>query len=309
MLLKIKDHVASASGRTKGIMIIGVIYLIVVFASVSVGAMNKISDYLPTVSISFQDGVDEKKTYLVQQDTVKNVLSQLEVTLDKSDKVNKDMDETVQDQDFIKITRVFTKTVVKEESVDYDTVMKSTGLYGSKVTTKGKKGTIKNTYLITYANNKEISKKIIGSKVVEEAQDEIRTAANSVAEGGTFSGRLTTYGGDCSGCGGTASSGVKLSPTSGVNHSNSPYLTYKGDKYYCLAADRSIPFGTIVEITNSGIRGGAIRGIVVDRGGAIKGTHFDIFKGSESGGYFSGGSSNAHYKIISVGSGNASFWR
>ena len=49
--------------------------------------------------------------------------------------------------------------------------------------------------------------------------------------------------------------------------------------YYCLAADPSIPFGTIIKITNHnlGIESTAY-GIVVDRGGAIKKNHIDIFK-------------------------------
>lgn len=48
-------------------------------------------------------------------------------------------------------------------------------------------------------------------------------------------------------------------------------LSYNGGSYYCLAADPSIPFGTIIKITNHnlGIESTAY-GIVVDRGGAIK---------------------------------------
>ena len=50
-------------------------------------------------------------------------------------------------------------------------------------------------------------------------------------------------------------------------------------------------------------------GIVVDRGGAIKGNKIDIFNGTEAGKYFTGGTSNdTQFKIISVGSGK-NFWK
>lgn len=104
-----------------------------------------------------------------------------------------------------------------------------------------------------------------------------------------------------------------MSPTSGVNSSYSPYLTYKGRKYYCLAADRPIPFGTVIKISNHNLNtDSTIYGIVVDHGGVIKGNKVDIFKGSEGSGakYFGGGTSTStKSEIVSVGSGRAYFWR
>ena len=133
-----------------------------------------------------------------------------------------------------------------------------------------------------------------------------------IAKGTTFTGRLTTYGGDCKGCGGSSSSGLKLSAKTGVNNTNSPYLTYKGKKYYCLAADRSIPFGTVIKISNHNLKtSSTIYGIVVDRGGAIKRNKIDIFNGSEyKKKYFTGGTSyNTKFEIVSLGNGRAYFWR
>ncbi|WRK53208.1 3D domain-containing protein [Coprobacillaceae bacterium CR2/5/TPMF4] len=132
----------------------------------------------------------------------------------------------------------------------------------------------------------------------------------TLQEGAYFTGRLTTYGGDCAGGNGTSSSGIKLSPISGVQGSNSAKLTYNGRSYYCLAADPSIPFGTIIEISNHNLSiESTAYGIVVDRGGAIKGNKIDIFNGTEAGKYFSGGTSNnTQFKIISVGSGK-NFWK
>ena len=170
----------------------------------------------------------------------------------------------------------------------------------------------KRTYLLTYANGKETDRKMIKEEIIEKPVDKI-IQYGGVLKGTTFTGRLTIYGGDCTGCGGTSSSGVKLSPTSGVNNTNSPYLYYKGKKYYCLAADRSIPFGTVIKISNHNLNTAwTIYGIVVDRGGAIKGNKIDIFNGSEGSGkrYFGGGTShNTKFEVVSLGSGNANFWR
>ena len=54
-----------------------------------------------------------------------------------------------------------------------------------------------------------------------------------------------------------------------------------------------------------------IYGIVVDRGGAIKGNKIDIFNGSERGKrYFGGGTSTrTRFEIVSMGKGKAYFWR
>ena len=110
---------------------------------------------------------------------------------------------------------------------------------------------------------------------VTEKTDTI-IAHGTIQPGAYFTGKLTTYGGDCAGGNGTSSSGISLSPTTGVKGSHSAKLSYNGGSYYCLAADPSIPFGTIIKITNHnlGIESTAY-GIVVDRGGAIKKNHIE----------------------------------
>lgn len=312
MLKKAKEIIASANSRTKGILAVACVYVVVMLATVSTGAVNQIVDFIPTVDIHLQDGVQEEKDYLVKQDTVENVLDELNVELGKDDTLNKDKDEIVEQDDLIKITRVETKTISEVETLKYKTVTKGSGTWTKTVEQEGKDGKVKKTYLVSYANGKETGRKVIKEEIIEEPVDKV-IRYGGISKGTTFSGILTTYGGDCNGCGGRASCGIKLSPTTGVNNSNSPYLTYNGQRYYCLAADRSIPFGTIIKITNHNLNtDSTIYGIVVDRGGAITGSHIDIFKGSEGSGtkYFSGSTSyNTKYEVISVGSGNANFWR
>lgn len=311
MFKKAKEVVASANSRTKSILAVACVYFVVMIATVSTGAVNQIVDFIPTVDITLKDGIEEEHSYLVKQDTVGNVLNELSVELGKNDTVNKEEDYVVQENDYIKITRVETKTITQEESIPYKTVTKGSGTWSKTVVQEGQNGKVKKTYLITYANGNETSRKVIKEEIIKEAVDKV-IQYGGVTKGTTFVGKLTTYGADCSGCGGTAASGVKLSSTSGVNNSNSPYLTYNGQRYYCLAADRSIPFGTIIKITNHGLgTDSTIYGIVVDRGGAVKGNIVDIFNGSEKGKrYFSGSTSfQTQFEIVSLGSGRAYFWR
>ena len=85
-----------------------------------------------------------------------------------------------------------------------------------------------------------------------------------------FDGTITSYGADCAGC-----SGYLACPPH-INVKNSIY--YSDKKYKNLrivAADKSIPCGSIVKI--KGIKNYKdIYAIVLDRGGAIKGTLFDL---------------------------------
>lgn len=312
MLKRVKEAIASANSRTKGIIAVACVYVMIMLTTVTSGAVNQIVDFIPTVDITLQDGIEEKKDYLVKQDTVENVLTELNIKLGQNDTLNKDKEEIVQENDFIQVTRVETKTISKIETLPYQTVTKGSGSWTKTVEQEGKDGKVKKTYLVTYANGDEQSRKVIKEEVIEKPVDKV-IRYGGISQGTTFTGRLTTYGGDCHGCGGRASSGVKLSSVNGVNNSDSPYLTYQGKKYYCLAADRSIPFGTIIKISNHNLNtDSTIYGIVVDRGGAINGNKIDIFKGSEGSGksYFGGGTSyNTKFEIVSLGNGRANFWR
>lgn len=114
-----------------------------------------------------------------------------------------------------------------------------------------------------------------------------------VASGGnSFNARVTYYGVDCYGCrinslgqGHTASGHAVSLDSVYQNGQWQPGITYQG--YVILAADPQYAYCTIIELTNHGLTGGGfdpntpIRGIVLDRGGGIRGTHFDVFVGSQ----------------------------
>lgn len=117
----------------------------------------------------------------------------------------------------------------------------------------------------------------------------------TVAKDTYFTSRkATSYGVDCVGCGGEddgfagTSAGIQTSTTS-VRQSDGTWsegITYDG--YYLIATDKAIPLCTIVEISShrwSGkglVPGESFQALVVDRGGAVKGTVIDLFVGTES---------------------------
>ena len=301
----IKQIISDADPRLKGVLVIMVVYVMDMATTVTSGATQEIKGYKETIEIQYQDGGQETKDYLVRQDTVKNVLKELDVNLNAKDTVNKDMSYIVQSKDLLQVNRINEEEVEEMQYVSSQTI-ETTGLhlFTTEVVQTGQQGQIKNKVKVTYENGKIVKKELLSSEVVTEKTDTI-IAHGTIQPGAYFTGKLTTYGGDCAG-----GNGISLSPTTGVKGSHSAKLSYNGGSYYCLAADPSIPFGTIIKITNHnlGIESTAY-GIVVDRGGAIKKNHIDIFNGTEAGKYFKGGTSNnTQFEIVSVGSGK-NFWK
>lgn len=307
---KIKEAIIKTDPRMKGILVVMIAYIGIVATTLNAGATNQIDNYVETIDVKVQDGDEAQKDYLVRQATVSTVLEDLKISLNPQDSLNYDMSYVLNNGDLVQITRINEANVDEIDSIKSNTVnTNGLELFTTKVTQQGQEGQVKNTYRVTYQNGKEVGKELIGSTVIVPATDTI-IETGTVQPGAYFTGRLTTYGGDCAGGNGTSSTGIKLSPITGVQGSNSPKLTYNGRSYYCLAADPSIPFGTIIEISNHNLSiESTAYGIVVDRGGAIKGNKIDIFNGTEAGKYFTGGtSSDTQFKIISVGSGK-NFWK
>ena len=64
MLQKAKEAIVSADSRTKGILAMAVVYVVIMLATVSSGAVNQITDFIPTVDIRLKDGLQEEKDYV-----------------------------------------------------------------------------------------------------------------------------------------------------------------------------------------------------------------------------------------------------
>ena len=292
-----------------GLLILAFFYSFVNFSFNQAQAINTLTNYVPAVNIFVKDENGESSGYLVKQTTVQNILNDYGYTLGDEDYTEPALDSIVEEGQTIQINRVTYSTSYTTEDIPFTTefVTRSGNVKTTRTAQTGKVGTLKKTYTTKLINGVEVSTDLTNEEVIEEPTNTV-IEYNAIAEGATWTGRLTTYGYDCAGCGGGTSAGAKLS-SNGVNGSGSAKITYHGKQYYVLAADRSIPFCTIIEIKNSGFGiGDTAYGIVLDRGSSITGNSIDIFNGSERGGkkYFNGGANYATtFTIISVGRGNA----
>ena len=113
----------------------------------------------------------------------------------------------------------------------------------------------------------------------------------------TVTGKLTSYGPDCAGCGGRVGWGQNV--TGGNIYYND--ATY--GQLRIVAGDKKYPYGTIVRISNSKA-GGPIMAIILDRGGAVgfgKATLFDLLFATEAEASSFGTSYNCTFEILRYG--------
>lgn len=103
-------------------------------------------------------------------------------------------------------------------------------------------------------------------KTVSTVQPAPKPVAKPKPQPKVYTYEATFYTASCRGCSGTTAMGVDVRHTT----------QYKG--YRVVAADRSIPFGTIMRITFAD--GMVINAIVADRGGGIKGKRLDVLVAS-----------------------------
>ncbi len=112
-----------------------------------------------------------------------------------------------------------------------------------------------------------------------------------------FMGKLTAYGPDCVGCSG----GSACPPRQNFTHGN----IYFNDQLYgqvrVVAADRSLPCGSIVRISGVNIYEEPLLAVVLDRGGSITGNHLDLLFSSENNLEGFATSSNIKFEIIRYG--------
>lgn len=123
---------------------------------------------------------------------------------------------------------------------------------------------------------------------------EIETNKNKKIE---FTGTLTGYGPDCEGCSGI----LGCSPYQNVKNGNIYYEDKTYGKIRILAADKSIPCGSIIKISNYSFIEGEFYGIVLDRGSAINGLTMDLLYESEQDTIKIGRTYNINFKVERFG--------
>ena len=114
-----------------------------------------------------------------------------------------------------------------------------------------------------------------------------------------FDGTITSYGANCVGCSGYLACPPHINAKEKIYYSDNKYKNLR-----IVAADNHIPCGSIVKI--KGIKNFKdIYAIVLDRGGAIKGTLFDLLVDSENSAS-SLGRQKVKYEILRWGWNNES---
>lgn len=146
-------------------------------------------------------------------------------------------------------------------------------------------------HIVTKYNNLLVNAKPYKVSTVEQA------ATIGSTKPVSFAGTLTGYGPDCVGCNGR----VGCPPRQNVTNGN----IYYGDSEYGLirivAADKNIPCGSIVRISNFSFIGKTFLAIVLDRGGAIVGETMDLLYSSEAETVIVGRQYNIQFDIIRWG--------
>ncbi len=110
----------------------------------------------------------------------------------------------------------------------------------------------------------------------------------------SFTGQMTAYNPICVGCTGK----VACPPRQDVTKGNIYFNDNEYGKIRILAADPAIPCGTIVKITNVSFSDEPIIGIVLDRGGLIKGNIMDFLMTETDDMDIVGRQKNVHYEVL-----------
>ncbi|MDD6467680.1 MAG: 3D domain-containing protein [Erysipelotrichaceae bacterium] len=161
---------------------------------------------------------------------------------------------------------------------------------------EGEIGVTYQDYILTYDMFGHLLTRQASSDITfQQAQDIEYSPGSKVKTGAYFYPKYSRYGVDCVGCTGRKTgkgnfaNGVHYEKDKGVRQFDGTYsgdIKYEG--YYIIAADPSIPFCTVLEITNHRFQGAGIvnnqpfQVVVLDRGSAIKGNRIDLFVGLES---------------------------
>lgn len=117
-----------------------------------------------------------EKSYKTNQENVEDALESLNIVLGDKDIVNKDLDEKLDKNEKIKITRVKEEDLIEVEEIPFETeVKKDAKLVKGKqiLQMQGQKGEKKITYKITYNDNKIVSKKKILEEITKKPINEV----------------------------------------------------------------------------------------------------------------------------------------
>lgn len=235
--------------------------------------INKNSKILIKKAVEVKVAVDGKDLKIeTAESNISDMLGAEGITLEEEDRVEPEVSTPITEGVEVLVTRVQTQVVNETKDIDFDTVVQTDDNLDTSVTKliqEGEPGEKEVTYKLVYENGKEVSKKVIGEKVVREPKNKLMVK-------GTVSTIVLSRGGDtlrykkvCSMVA-TAYAGDGITATGIVPRRNPNGMS-------TIAVDpRVIPLGTKVYIPGYGYA------IAQDTGGAIKNSKIDLFMNSES---------------------------
>ena len=254
---------------------------------------------------------DEEKLWTTGGGTVKELLKENDISYEKKDKIKPGLKKKVKEDMEISITKVKKEEEKEEESIPFDTEEEEdSSLEKGKTETKqeGKEGTVVKTYEVTYENDKEVKRKEIDEKVVEEEQNEIiavgtkeepkpepkkekkseeksETKSEEKSEPKAEPTKSSADSSDDSSSSESSSGGKEMTmeataygpDCSGCSGVSATGMNLKDSSAKVIAVDPSvIPLGSRVWVEGYG------EAVAGDTGGAIKGNRIDVLYPSES---------------------------
>lgn len=216
----------------------------------------------------------EIKNVYLTKGTVEDVLQKAGVTLREKDYTNYRLTQPVVPGTVIKVTRMSDEVLVEKEAIPYRVVTRNNSDldYGvERVVQEGQQGELQRDILVTYRDGVEISREVVGEKVVQPPVDR-------VIEKGTARA-ITTSRGDV-----VRYRSVKSFAATAYTHTGNRTRTGIWPKEGIIAVDpKVIPlYSTVYVEFPKGWE--HLNGFykAMDTGGAIKGNIIDVFLDTES---------------------------
>lgn len=185
---------------------------------------------------------------------------------------------------------------LEEETREASSVVSGGASWIYAKTQDGSQGTKTTRFELLYNRQGDLLSRIElpEASTIVESQPTIYEGGQRAQAGAYYhASRITRYGVDCYGCNMTAegkggtSAGISLGLDSVRQKDGTWEKGIKYEGYYIVATSPTIPLFSIIEVSNHTVSGMGItpgvpfQAIVLDRGGAIKGSKIDLFVGRE----------------------------